>query len=99
MRFFRIVAGVAIATLPIWIVFVMCAAYAGLSLWLTFWIGSYSPAIAILMVSPVAIIGLLFLAVCVGGEIVDNTRLREWCNQRAEKYLPSVEAATGGNQG
>jgi hypothetical protein len=90
VRILKIIAGIVTLTLPLWIVLAMCLTYAGLCGWLIFWVASYTPAVAILMVAPVAIAGLLFLAICVGGEILDSVRLRVWCDQHAEKYLPAV---------
>ena len=90
MRVLKIIAWIVTMTLPLWIVFVMSVAYAGLCGWLIFWVASYAPDVAILMVAPVALAGLLFLVVCVGGEIIDSARLRAWCDQRAENYLSAV---------
>ena len=95
MRLLRIVTGVIILTLPLWIVFVMCITYAGLCGLFIFWVGMYAADVAILMVFPAAAAGLLFLAVCVGGEIMDNTRLRAWCTSRGEKFLPTFEVPIG----
>jgi hypothetical protein len=95
MRLFRIIAGIITLMLPMWIVFAMCATYVLLSGWLIFWVAQYAAHIAILMITPAAVAGLLFLAVCVGGEILDNTRLRAWCDRRGEKYLPAFDAPIG----